>query len=156
MHQVRPAKSMKSCPDVIARMKLIMGEAAVSGPKRLIAYGHGAAVTNRPGGRRGRRPEHDDLFYALIAREYVRLCDNGERYPIKVLIQQRGAPRSEIERWVRTARDRGYLSGSTKGQAGGQLSQAAQVVLADNGDEGAGGPDWVGNSLCQPPPTSLP
>jgi hypothetical protein len=55
-----------------------------------------------------RRGLPDDL-YRKVATIYGGLVDEGERYPIKRLAQGQNVDISTASRWVKGARDRGYL-----------------------------------------------
>jgi hypothetical protein len=51
-----------------------------------------------------------DAFYATIARHYEALVSEGEQHPIKTLSESHSVTISAASRWVKGARDRGYLT----------------------------------------------
>ena len=132
LHQLRPDTSLRSYPDIVGNMKLQMGEEAVLGPDpKAVLRRHGLA-TQKVTRRVGRPPVHDDLFYAVFARDYTRLINPGSD-PIMRLAKARKKPRPTIDTWRRMARDRGFLSEPPPGKAGGQLTAAAKALLAHHG-----------------------
>lgn len=83
-------------------------------------------------GRRG----HSDLFYAQVARDYVSLLDEHAPKPIRALmskLKDAGRPLSEaaVRDLVRRARQRGLLTGTTRGKPGGRLTQRAIALLTE-------------------------
>lgn len=88
---------------------------------------------HRPG-RTGR----PDIFYARIADSYVRLVRAGSRSPVKDLaaaLRKRGDWYSDgsVSQLVFTARERGLLSESPVGRAGGDLTPEARKLLESEG-----------------------
>jgi hypothetical protein len=72
--------------------------------------------------------------YALVAREYVRLMDTGERRPIEVMAQAWGVSRNTASARVRRARNRGLLMqmGHTTGRLSARLTEAAEELLRED------------------------
>jgi len=50
-----------------------------------------------------------DTFYRLIAAEYDARLAAGERHPIKAIAAARPVDKSRASRWVKEARNRGYI-----------------------------------------------
>lgn len=92
----------------------------------------GAVAARRPG-RRGR----DDLYYALVAQDYVEACRENARAPIQVMIKRTPghATADEIRARLRRARtqERALLTRSAPGRAGGELTDKAKDVLRSAG-----------------------
>jgi hypothetical protein len=59
----------------------------------------------------GKRRGLSDGFYQDIAEEYRKLTSAGERHPVKALSEIHHADISSASRWVRGARERGFLQG---------------------------------------------
>ena len=86
--------------------------------------------TNRRPGR-ARRP---DLFYAQIANRYIQLVPGGS--PTKRLAQEMGVSQSQARDLIHEARRRKLLTGSQRGQAGGELTPKALRILARDQEDG--------------------
>jgi hypothetical protein len=83
--------------------------------------------------RRGRgRPAYPDLWYAKLARDYVRFAEKGSDKPIAELVRKHRQPDTTIRTAIRTARKRDLLTVIGHGIVGGQLTQRAQRLLARN------------------------
>jgi hypothetical protein len=76
--------------------------------------------------RRGR----SDVFYALVAEEYVRLISQGERTPVAAIAKRTGKTTDAVRGWVKVARQRGYLTGQP-GRTTGELTSKAKEVLRE-------------------------
>jgi hypothetical protein len=77
----------------------------------------------------------DEAFWASFALAYHRLENDPHRNGQSVLARlatQYGVPRTTITSWLRTARRCGYLSPTSTGKRGGELSASvANVLYAD-------------------------
>jgi hypothetical protein len=86
------------------------------------------------GPRRRRGPKgRPDVFYAAVARDYVRAIQRGSPSPVRAVAQARHPlSASKIRDMIRTARARDLLTrvDSTKGIAGGGLTPKAEALLA--------------------------
>lgn len=78
--------------------------------------------------RRGRagRPDSD---YALLAAEYVRQLESGERRPAHALADEFGGSASLWANRISEARKRGLLTETSRGRAGGALTDKAVDLL---------------------------
>jgi hypothetical protein len=129
LRKLHPDTTMRSFGDIVGNMRRNMGEEAVLGRSGTsVLRRHGFSKPAAASGV-GRPQEHDDLFFAELARDYVRLVLAGSSKPIIELAQARLVATSTIESWVRTARDRGLLTNTHPGRAGGELTAAAQALL---------------------------
>jgi hypothetical protein len=84
---------------------------------------------NRRPGKVGR----PDSFYARAALRYLELVKAGAS-PTKALAEERHISQSSARDLIHEARSRGLLTSMGRGQAGGQLTDKAKLLLA--GDEG--------------------
>lgn len=90
------------------------------------------AEPRRPG-RRG----HSDRFYAELAAAYVAIVEQGSRAVIRDLTKQLAeqgmhyTPEA-VRDLIHDARDRGVLTRSLRGRAGGQLTDEARALLRDD------------------------
>jgi transposase-like protein len=83
-------------------------------------------------GRRGR----PDEVYAEVAAAYVDLVESGTTTsPVKALAEQYGYSVSAVNNWVAEARNRGLLSRSPRGKAGGHLTERARQLLDETEDD---------------------
>jgi hypothetical protein len=89
-------------------------------------------LTSRPR-RPTRRAVHNDLFYADIAHEYLRLCSDGEGKPIERLARANHVEPSTARDWAHEARRRELLTKGHQGRAGGQLTKKAERLLQGQG-----------------------
>ena len=78
----------------------------------------------RPG-RRGR----PDVFYAAVARRFVELA--GAPRVVVRMAQEMDVSAGAIARWISYARDKSLLTRPGKGRQGGELTPAAERLLAD-------------------------
>lgn len=90
-------------------------------PKRLL---DGFERVPRPGRRK--RPLRE---YAAFAAEYVQLL--GTSRPIKELARRHHCSESSARAILNRAREKGLLTRSPDGRAGGQLTNEAQVILKE-------------------------
>lgn len=121
------------------RLKSVLDEldVALSDPWLAAQLGPtwGSMSRRRPG-RRGR----NDLYYALVARDYVEALAVDARAPIKLLRKQRSARGEDVtEEQLRaqlgTARRLGLLTKAEAGTAGGRLTAKAKKLLASPAKE---------------------
>lgn len=80
-------------------------------------------ATARPG-RRGR----DDRFYAVLVRDYSGLVATSPT-PVKELANKLGYSASQIRNLLYTARQRGLLTASEPGKAGGDETDKCREIL---------------------------
>jgi hypothetical protein len=84
------------------------------------------------GPRRGPKG-HSDLFYARVARDYVRLYDRGEANPTAKLVRMKkyqGYTPENLRDYVHRARTRGLLTKPpAPGKPGGALTEHAFAIL---------------------------
>jgi len=86
------------------------------------------------GKRRRGRPGRKDSFYADVARRYTEALAAGSRQPIADLAKQlnrvdRETTNEKARDMVRKARTLGFLSRTTRGRLGGELTDEAQTIL---------------------------
>ena len=85
---------------------------------------------------RNRRPGsvgRSDLFYTRVAFQYVELMKKGEKSPIMAtLADQRNVSQSSARDLIHEARQRGLLTPTKRGQKGGELTERAKKLLAEN------------------------
>jgi DNA-binding MarR family transcriptional regulator len=89
------------------------------------------ALATRPG-RRGQ----PDSFYARVAAAYVALVEAGSTSPVKALAERETYTTSNVNNWLREARNRGLLTEARVGKAGGRLTDKGRAVLAEEEVEG--------------------
>jgi hypothetical protein len=78
----------------------------------------------RPG-RRGR----PDIFYAVLAAQYVELLD-GRSAPTAALAELRNLSASQTRDLLHQARGRGLLTSPPRGRSGGELTEKAKKLLS--------------------------
>jgi hypothetical protein len=76
-------------------------------------------------GRRGRPP----AFWAAVAIEYEWTVRRGSKRPVADLAAKRGISQATARDLVHQARDKGYLSASRQGVAGGVATDAAYAAF---------------------------
>ncbi len=117
---------------IIRGMERKWGRKAVHGDMRLLTR-HGFIPASRQAtSRSGRPPSHDDVFYAKLAQDYVRIIDQGNaRSPVKQLARKRSFSPEHTSQLLHRARERGMLSAIPNvGVAGGRLTALARSLLA--------------------------
>jgi hypothetical protein len=87
--------------------------------------------TFEEGGRTG------DLTYARLADQYLRFVDAGSKRPVAALAEYLEITSQTVSERLRTARNRGILTSSGSGQAGGSLTEKGLQLLADQSEEQA-------------------
>jgi hypothetical protein len=91
------------------------------------------AHTVRPSRRQPPKPRTErngDVYYAELARDYSLLCERGISQPTKELGTMRGLPLVRIRSHLHLARANGFLTATSRGRAGGELTTRAREVLA--------------------------
>lgn len=83
------------------------------------------------------RPGRTDLDYARLALKYAQLADGPT--PVKVLSEQEHLASATVRSLINEARNRGLLTRSEPGRAGGKLTNKAMWILAAAGEDEAGG-----------------
>lgn len=81
--------------------------------------------------KRRKKPERlraDDLFYALLARDYADACIHSRR-PTQTLAQARNVPPEKMRSWINLARRNGFLTDTQRGKSGGELTPRAKRVI---------------------------
>jgi hypothetical protein len=77
----------------------------------------GAADLNLAGGTKRVKPARlDPDWYRMIAAEYTRHLDAGDPAPVTMIANAHGVTVSAASRWVKTARERGYLPQTAPGK----------------------------------------
>jgi hypothetical protein len=84
-----------------------------------LKLGRPIPVATRPRPRRD--SGRDDVFYAVIARDYLDVLARGSRRPIHDLARARKLKASTVRDMVHEARERALLSKSKAGIRGGQM-----------------------------------
>jgi hypothetical protein len=111
---------------------LRMAHAMAFGAEAAARLFEGMGWVSRPR-RRGRRQRlrADDTFYAELARDYVEWWQNGdEKKPTAKLAERRGVPSKLMRSHINLARRNGFLTETSRGKAGGQLTEKARRTLA--------------------------
>lgn len=83
--------------------------------------------------RSRRRPKTNrttDTFYAELARDYVQALKDFGKRPTSALARLRRESLSKVRSQIHLARVNGFLSDTTRGAPGGQLTDRAEKVLA--------------------------
>ncbi|MFZ3498020.1 hypothetical protein ACODT5_33170 [Streptomyces sp. 5.8] len=80
-----------------------------------------------------------DLEYALMAREYLRLVEQGFRSPIARLADGWGMSRNTISGRIRRARAMGFLDGPT-GKPADRLTEKSRRLLEEQSGKGVDQP----------------
>jgi hypothetical protein len=90
------------------------------------------AATKRKRGTRTRpkSARASDLYYAMLARDYVTLISDGRPSPTAQLARDRGESLERIRSHVHLARTNGFLSATTRGRPAGILTPKAERLLA--------------------------
>lgn len=94
-------------------------------------------------GARGSRAKRPNLAYAALAARYVELVREGERAPAAILARQLGMSAVTVSQRVREARERGLLTRTAAGTAGGELTPKALGLLATPVFDAMSDPDWA-------------
>jgi hypothetical protein len=91
------------------------------------------AHTGQPSRRRRRREPRSrratDRSYAELARDYAWLWQHGERAPTAALAAMRGVPIEKMRSHIHLARANGFLTETSRGRAGGEVTAKAWGVL---------------------------
>jgi hypothetical protein len=82
-----------------------------------------------------RRKRWNDYEYAGLAARYAEIAETGERSAIKILADEIGLSRARTRDLVYEARNRGFLTPTTQGIAGGRLTDRALRILADREED---------------------
>lgn len=85
-----------------------------------------AALVSERTGTRGK----DDVVFARVADEYVRLVEGGERAPLQRLAETLNFSASRVRNVVYEARKRRLLTATRPGVKGGRLTAKGRRVLA--------------------------
>ena len=83
--------------------------------------------------RRRNRSRHRraaDRYYAELARDYVRLWQAGDRTPTHTLARRRRMRDEQVRSHIHLARANGFLTDTTRGKAGGMITEKARGELA--------------------------
>jgi hypothetical protein len=91
----------------------------------------GVIAPARPIRARGGRPRKADLYFAEIARDYVRAITRGSRRPVKDIAAARGLRESAVRDAIHTARERRLLTAAHPGKRGGALTDTARAILTE-------------------------
>lgn len=86
------------------------------------------------GSVRAGRAGRPDIYWAELARDYVRLLDKGDP-PIPDLAEARHLGQSAIRNQVMLARRKGFLSKALPRKASGSVTKKAKQVLKSHGKE---------------------
>jgi hypothetical protein len=114
---------------MLRRARAALNDAASAG---LIAAGSAEAFReHRRPGRRGR----SDLDYAQFAASYVEWCGRSKT-PVKDMAAAEALDESTVRNVLYQARERGLLSSSGRGRAGGALSEKAKQLIREADHDG--------------------
>jgi hypothetical protein len=80
--------------------------------------------------RRRTKRRTQDRFYAELARDYASLWEKGTRTPTATLARLRGVPLEAMRSHVHLARTNGWLTDTSRGRAGGAMTQKTMDLLA--------------------------
>lgn len=81
-------------------------------------------ATSKP--KRHKRP---DSLYAHAAARYAALVRAGHRRPVQQMARESEFTVPAITEWIKESRARGFLTATTPGRAGGELTEKAIAVL---------------------------
>jgi hypothetical protein len=93
-------------------------EAAVNADERIRQWIAEGVKRRQPPRRRLKRPAArrlEDQFYREVAAAYVSAVAHGLR-PAKTLAEDADTPQGTVNRWIATARERGFLPKTTSGK----------------------------------------
>jgi hypothetical protein len=94
-------------------------EAAVNADERVRRWISGGVRRKQPPRQKLKRPSGrrlDDQFYREVASAYVSAVAHGLR-PAKTLAEDSDTPQGTVNRWIASARARGFLPKTTAGKA---------------------------------------
>ncbi len=94
------------------------------GPFSIAAKKWGPLQIRRPG-RQGR----GDLYYAQIASQYVELLGTKVKQPTVIMAERLYVSPTSVRGCLHKARQRGLLTNSPPGKAGGHLTEKAEEIL---------------------------
>lgn len=86
-------------------------------------------IEHQPGRRR-----QPDEFYAAVAAAYVQALEAGSRSPARDIADARSYSRSMVNNWIHEARRRDLLTEAPPGRAGGELTERARALLAQENE----------------------
>lgn len=135
LKNLTPDTSLRSIPDFFGQIKRAFGEEAFFSETGIMKRHGFSPATPQPLRRVGRPAAYDDLYYALKARDYLRVCRTHRDKQLKRLADQLRTPEPTVRTWLQTARSRGLLTDAPPGQAGGQLTAEARALLEEAGEE---------------------
>jgi hypothetical protein len=99
--------------------------------KRALFYVESPKTLNaRRPGRRGR----SELEHAELALEYVRCLTDSPRRPLKLLAERTGLDRRQLDGLLHQARRHGFLTSTSRGVSGGELTGKANKILEEHGE----------------------
>lgn len=87
------------------------------------------AILSRQLSRHPGRGGRSDAFYAQLAFLYTSTVQTGQPRPLEHLAKELARPSGHVRQLLATARERGLLTRSTRGRAGGELTEKARRTL---------------------------
>ena len=86
--------------------------------------------SGKPRQRRPRQRRAADRYYAELARDYVTLWQAGDRTPTHTLARRRSMRDDQVRSHIHLARANGFLTDTTRGKAGGMITEKAKSELS--------------------------
>jgi hypothetical protein len=121
LRTVKVGEHQQCCGEILERIRREF-------PAALLGVG---GLDAHPSPHRVRRDGRSDLFYAMAASDYARICERGSRRPTTDLARARDITPSQARDVIYETRQRGWLSAAHgRGRGGGVLTVKAQVLLA--------------------------
>jgi hypothetical protein len=134
LRKLKPGEALKLSKDKLGRLYDTWSRLYGTDGPELLAPSWGSASKDldlRPG--RSGRPEE---FWAKIAEAYVSALQGGSRTPIRDLAEQFGCSPPRMRDLVFQARNKKFLTESTSGRSGGDLTHQARRVLGLKSQQG--------------------
>ena len=108
-HQLRRWAGARSAASRASRVDRPVTSDAATAPTQLEWGAHRQRAVEALRGAGKSRRGLSDTFFREIASEYLQLIEGGDPHPIKTIADKRPVHKSRASRWVREARDRGYI-----------------------------------------------
>lgn len=83
----------------------------------------------RPRPSDGHSTHKPDRWYVEVAGSYADKCRRGVRNPVEEVAEEYGYSPARIRQAITHARDQGWLTPTTRGRAGGALTDAALAIV---------------------------
>ena len=89
----------------------------------------GFVAPEKTNGMRAGRKGRSDIFYARLARDYVKAIERGSKRPVEKIAKARNLPKERVRDMLHAARKRGLLTRGFRGHSVGELTEKGRKLL---------------------------